>query len=214
VAEIFAIIGRQRKRFLRPILAIMFASALLCIFGLRLIPYVYAAPALSGERLPIYESVLNFVKEHDEFKDFELDEFGRLIVGDRFYMLDSSGAESELGKIITNDNVIKLKKIYQGLHQSGCYKAFRASDVVFFMNRPSAYRPRRFGVVYSIDGRNPNDLEEDKIKKYRPFIKITGDWYMSRGLERSYRGLMPIPPPDTSLIDHSLQIGHVQRMMK
>jgi hypothetical protein len=218
LAPLFGIVGNitspiscWKKKWPRVIFLILFEVGVLLIFGLRIVPYIYAAPVLSNSRLRVYREMIGFVKEHNDFNEVDLDEFGRVGIDSTFCILGGQNSgQSELLRIVKSDEVQKLLKISRDFHKIGCFQAFRKFDFVFFRNRYFMNKPGRCGIVYSINGRDPNDIDEITFKGYRPFIRITDNWYMSRSLILRPHLLISLPPmPNGSLIDHSLRVENI-----
>jgi hypothetical protein len=64
------------------------------------------------------------------------------------------------------------------------------------------------GVIFSKNGKDPNNIEkESRFFFYKPFEKISGNWYMSRRLHSRfgtrYGYKYPVP---SSIFDYSLNI--------
>jgi hypothetical protein len=218
LAPLFGIAGNVtssisywKKEWQRLIFWILFEVVVLLIFGMRLVPYIYTAPALSNQGLQVYKEMIGFVKDHNDFNDIDLDKFGRVGIGNTFCILDGQNSgQSELLRIVNNDEIPKLLKISREFRKIGCFRAFRRDDFVFFVSHPSVNGPGRFGAVYSLYGGNPNDIDDNVFKRYRPFVSIVGNWYMSRTLILRPHLLISMPPqPNNSLIDHSLRIEDV-----
>lgn len=239
LAPFFGIIGNvgslilhREKKYFRYTCRIILETTVLVIFGLFIVPYIYTAPALDKQNLEVYGEMIDFVKDYNDLNSIEIDYFGDVFINNKAYILNSPyHATDALEKIITVDGVKRLSKITKDFKKIWCFRAFREFDFVFFISRSSSYRPRRFGVVYSLEGRNPNDIDIETFKKYRlladmsmflggpndvdvntlkelPFIKIKEDWYTSRTLTLPPKPLIITPPwPSASLIDHSLNIN-------
>ncbi len=239
LAPFFGIIGNvgslilhRGKKYLRYTCRIILEITVLVIFGLLIVPYIYTAPALDKQNLEVYGEMIEFVKDYKDLNSVKVDCFGRAIINNKAYILNSSYPSiNELEKIITADGVKRLQKITKDFKKIWCFRAFREFDFVFFISSSSMYRPRRFGAVYSLDGRNPNDIDIETFENYRlavsmsmflggpndvdantlkelPFIKIKEDWYTSRTLTLPPKPLIITPPwPSASLIDHSLNIN-------
>lgn len=233
IGNVSAIILHRGKKYFRYTCRIILEITVLVIFGMFIVPYIYAAPALDKQNLEVYGKMIDFIKDYNDLNSIEIDRFGYAFINNKFDILNSSYPPTdELEKIITAEGVKRLGKISEDFDRILCFRAFREYDFVFFISWSSGYKPRRFGVVYSLNGRNPNDIDIETFKEYRltaarsmflcdpnnvdantlkeiPFTKIKEDWYTSRTLTLPPKQLGIKPPwPSASLIDHSLNINN------
>ena len=197
--------GKTQRRSFRAVGAILLKLILLITMGRFILPYIYTSPAITSRRLAIYNRYIEFLKDHDQYKTFQLNEFGMVHVEDAFYILDSPNSEKELRKLFSEDDIDEMREISKKLYQINCDRAIRENDMVLFIKYISSAKPKSFGVLYSLYGRNPNEIDNEVLSDNKPFTKIGGNWYMSRHLVREGRRLIPIPIPKQSLIDHSLR---------
>jgi hypothetical protein len=106
----------------------------------------------------------------------------------------------------SRDEDDELNKISQGFREVGCMRAEKYSSYVAFISKRNYIMPTRPGVLYSLDGSNPNSIDDEFSNANIPFIQIREKWYMSRllvtPLFRKIDNKVPLPK---SYIDHSLQ---------
>ena len=236
IGNVGALILHRGKRYFRYICRIILEITVLVIFGLMIVPYICTAPALDKQNLEVYGEMIDFVKDYKDLNRIDIDCYGHATINNNSYSLNGPyHAIDDLEKIIAVDGVNRLRKITKDFFKIRFFMAFREYDFVFFINRPYGYKPQRFGAVYSLDGRNPNDIDIGKFEQYRwavavsefkespndvsvntlkefPFIKIKEDWYTSRKLIVPNRPMPLIFPPwprRASLIDHSLRIESI-----
>lgn len=169
------------------------------------LPYIYTSPALTPKNLAIYNRYIQFLKEHDEHRTFELNEFGWINTEHDFYILDSPNSMKKLRGFFSEDEIDEIRELSQKLHSTNCNTALRQNDIVLFIKNTIPILPKSFGVLYSLDGRNPNEIDSEVLNAYKPFTRIGGNWYMSKYLVRQVRFIVPVPVPQKSLIDHSLR---------
>lgn len=170
-------------------------------FLIEFLPYVYTPPAVKPNNIAIYKECAQFVKNHDEYKNLRL-QIGLLFDGRK--------------RIEAQDEAIEINDLCHRLYEVGCTKLQRDNDMVLFyrmMNVPlpgfspgfPSILPVGPGVLYSLTGQNPNEIDSQVLNANKPFIKIAGNWYMSRNL------MLGGPRSDIhasipkSLIDHSLK---------
>jgi hypothetical protein len=178
------------------------------------LPYIYTPPALTRANITIYNKCIKFLKEHEQHKTFQL----------AVSHFDKEG--------FSKDDIRELEHLSNQLYDIRCYKFVRDSNMVLFYkvdNTPTTtshwlvllltpmtpiaclwegsfffFLPVSPGVLYSLDGENPNGIDSKVLNVNKPFIKISGNWYMSRNLVGLTRETMDISIPK-SLIDHSLR---------
>ena len=212
----------------------IFLAILATIYLQFALPFIYTPPALTPEKLSVFNKCIEFVKNHNNFKNLSLARWRWVsISGDGFYLLRSSST-LELDKtkeFFSESEISEMEILAKQLHSINCQKFRRDNDIVLFYRTltpiPPApktpyglfsYLPRVAyailrilplgpGVAYSLNGKNPNEIGNDELNAAKPFIHISGNWYMSRKLVlRGVRSDVQFSIPK-SLIDHSLRIG-------
>jgi len=175
----------------------------------RTLPYVYTPPALTSDRLSTYNQCIQFVKEHDEYKDLTLFRWGwKSRMNNTFFSVGLFGPRSNIQGVST-DEFSEMKDLYiqlsRELSSSKIRKVQRDGNMLVFYTNGNFILPVPPGVLYSLDGENPNTIDSELLDASKPFIRIAGDWYMSRRLVLvGLRAEIPIYNPK-SIIDHSLR---------
>lgn len=155
---------------------------------------IYTPSALDQNKVAVYTRFVYIIQRHPEIKLAYLTMSGYLKVDPE--QLDSlSAIEDELSNIPSE------------LGRVGCLFTIKDGSYVAFIIKRNYILPRCPGVLYSLDGRNPNEVDDEFLNTYKPFKQIKGRWYMSRRLVAStYRSIdAESPLPKSSLIDHSLR---------
>ncbi len=167
------------------------------------LPYIYTPPALAAENMAVYSEGIEFIRDHDECKKLKLDWRGCVGVPLKGESVMLSSYETE--------------RLYSKLRGIRCFRLERDSDMVLFYKEANSilpfcspdvidFLPERSGVLYSLNGENPNEIDSEVLNKHKPFVRIEGNWYMSRNLMLGgLRIDMPVTNPE-SMIDHSLRI--------
>jgi len=217
------------------IASIVFLSILLAILAtiyLQLaLPFVYTPPALTPENLFVFDKCIEFVQNHNRYKNLALSRWRWVsISGDRFYLLRSSSPWDKTEEFFSESEITEMEILAKQLHNISCQRFRRDNDIVLFYKTltpipptpktpdeqlsylpNSAYAilsilPSGPGVAYSLHGKNPNEIDSDVLNAVKPFIHISGNWYLSRRLMlRGLKSGMSYSIPK-SLIDHSLRI--------
>ena len=96
----------------------------------------------------------------------------------------------------------------------GCVKVEKNSDIVLFYKVNSIFQENPFlfyghGVAYSLNGEDPNKIESGTLKRHKPFIKISNNWYVSRRLLLGGPRADMLTSIPKALIDHSLKIDGI-----
>jgi hypothetical protein len=188
------------------ILLIMLDSAL---------PHIYTPPAITCDNLHIYNECVEFVKDHDEYKDLMVNRWPHIFVTTtepnqrkhHFYDL------KEAKIFFSKDELATLAHLSEQLEKIKFHKFQRDNNMVLFyrMNDPLLHvaLPVAPGVAYSLHGENPNEIDSEVLNAAKPFHKVAYNWYMSRKLilvgPRSERQIS-IPK---ALIDHSLRMDGI-----
>jgi len=165
--------------------------------------YLYTPPALNPEKIVVYTRFVKLAQAHPEYEKVHLDMFR----GRRVKLYDSSTEKEgpSRGIIVDDDELINISR---DLKRVGCLRAEKYDWYIVFMSRPNYILPTNPGVLYSLDGKNPNDVDDDRyLNSKKPFFQIKDSWFTSRAL-----AVNPLPMskgerrlPTWSLFDYSLQ---------
>jgi hypothetical protein len=186
---------------------------------------VCTPPALTEERVAVYAEFIRLVENH---REYQLVQLGPSWGSFRTSLKDKSVPMPEvdlspfksrppvepMGSFSPAD-LMALKDLRVKLSKVGCSYAEMVSGdngftFVAFMQFGRPFFPCSPGVIYSMDGRNPNDVNGEwfRIGKH-PCIPIKGHWYASRWLVNGrflHNPLGPRVPLPESFIDHSLDV--------
>ncbi|MHC4337587.1 MAG: hypothetical protein ACYSTG_06515 [Planctomycetota bacterium] len=167
-----------------------------------LLPRIYTPPALTHENIVVYNECIEFAKNHDEYKDLVLRR-GFLFDGDENISVESAFLKGE------------AEELQRKLFSVRCARFQRNNDMLLFYNIANSvsmlsrswprFLPARPGVLYSLNGQNPSEIDSEVLNKAKPLVKIGGDWYMSRKLMMTGPRLSVQTSIPESLIDHSLR---------
>jgi len=159
--------------------------------------YVYTPPALTPEKIIVYTEFIKFAQDHPEYSRIHVDMFR----GRRAELYDPSTKKE--GPSIDSE----LLNISRDFKRISCIRADKYYWYIIFMPRPNYILPTTPGVLYSLDGENPNDVDDEYLNSKKPFFQIKDSWFTSRAL-----AVNPLPMgkgewslPKCSLFDHSLQ---------
>jgi len=195
------------------------------------LPIVYTPPALTPENLYVFDKCIEFVQNHNRYKNLTLSRWRWVsISGDRFYLLRSSSPWDKTEEFFSESEITEMEILAKQLHNISFQRFRRDNDIVLFYRTltpipptpktpdeqlsylpNSAYAilsilPSGPGVAYSLNGKNPNEIDSDVLNAAKPFIHISGNWYLSRRLMlRGLKSEMPYSIPK-SLIDRSLRM--------
>lgn len=206
------------------VILILFLIAVLTIGGKRLLtntlPYIYTPPALTQSNLAVYNKCIEFAKNHNEYKDLMLARGGIVSIDGASYVLPKPFNIGHAEKVFSRDDVTELTKLCSQLLKVGCAKFQRDDDMLLFYKMAEPISPMSFsgifavlpvgpGVLYSLNGRNPNEVDSEILEASKAFVKINNNWYVSRRLMLSgprseFRASAP-----RSLIDRSLRIDGI-----
>ena len=186
-----------------------------------LLPHVYTPPALTSQNLLIYNECIRFVKGHEEHKKLALGR-GRVVINGKFYMLMKGNPfeRNRARETFHEAEIIEMERLCRQLYRVRCALFQRDNDMLIFYKMANStlpgFEPGSLsilpvapGVVYSLEGKNPNKIDSRPLKFRKPFINISGNWYTSRHL------MLAGPRSDTpasipkSLIDYSLKIEDI-----
>lgn len=166
----------------------------------RVLGHVYTPPALSREKVAVYSRFIRLVEAHPEYRRVYLDMW-------RYRRVEMNDFETEQefssGDVVVDDELIRISR---GLKKVDCVFVEMKGSYVLFMSKLNYIFPTSPGVLYSLDGRNPNELDDEFLNNKKPFMLIKDRWYMSRWLVAfPSRGFYTKRPLPKSLIDCSLR---------
>jgi hypothetical protein len=160
--------------------------------------HVYTPPALTQEKAIVYSRFVRFIEAHPEYSKVHLNMWGY----QRFERRDSLKGETVPSRA-TDDELIWISK---GFKEVGCMRAEKYMSYVVFISKRNYMMPTSPGVLYSLDGSNPNSIDDEFFNTNKPFIPIKEKWYMSRLLVTSpFRKIDVEWPLPKSFIDRSLR---------
>ena len=179
----------------------------------RTLPYVYTPPALTSDRLLTYNKCIQFVKEHNEYKDLTLFRWGWVSEMNKVIFSVGIFGSPSYKQGVSKDEFSEMKALYRQLSRelssSKTWKVQRDGNMLVFYTNGNSILPVPPGVLYSLDGESPNTIDSELLNASKPFIRISGDWYMSRRLVlvglKAY-GLIYHPK---SIIDNSLRMDGI-----
>jgi hypothetical protein len=221
VAVVFAIIvhvisfrSKEWVNRLWSIAAIFLLSALLLVLVPMtlnaVLPHIYTPQALTFKNIGVYKRCIAFVRNHDKYKNLT---WRHGILWDGHEWVDTK-------KVFSMVEVIDIKEFSQELSELGCVKFQRDNDMLLFYKMANsiwfidpgfsnAFSPVSPGVLYSLNGGNPNEIDSEVLNPCKPFVKISGDWYMSKHLMLTGPRLDIQTSTPKSLFDHSIQIEDI-----
>lgn len=184
----------------------------LLIFSLKGVEIImaktYTLPALTKQKLEVYNECISFLKGYPQYSQIKIVGGGGVEVNEEgYYILDSPYGREKVKGYFSDEEIVKIEKIASLLKKVSCFSTAKDNDMILFRIRQRFIRPSAPGVLYSLSGRDPNNIDAQALNYNKPFIKIAGNWYASRGLYVSWnrktneRGIDPLPP---TLFDHSL----------
>jgi hypothetical protein len=195
------------------------------------LPYIYTPAALTPGDLAIYRECIRFLKEHNDEKQFTCQiafgigadgaalRVGHVYTGRVSEMLANTSVSVKKKLSILEkakrrkDLELELKSLSNRLFNSNikCARFHRDGDMVLFYKMQWDFTLGLKGltgpgVLYSLDGRNPNETDNVILNSYKPFIQIDDNWYMSRHLMlKGPRFTLNHASMPESLFDHSLR---------
>lgn len=201
---VISIILLRRKEPVRQRLAIrlgLFLTMLLIMlspgFLRKAFSHIYTPPALTSKNIAAYTEYINFVN-NDKYKkrvsNKSTEELNRYIL----YMLSGFPTESP------EEKLMKVH-VYEKITKTRCLRIRGSKNMLLFYKNANYLLPRP-GVLYSLDGQNPNEIDSELLNSAKPFTKIYGNWYTSKKLVlRGPRTDVHTSIPK-ALIDNSLKI--------
>ncbi len=183
-------------------------------------PYIYMPPALTNENLKVYKECVKYARDHEELKGLVF--YMQGVVSESNVPSDPNTQESlwkALGQISKEPETAAIAKQLPAIM---CPRFERYDDTVIFYKGNNPFIPiiskeiwhvwpSGHGVAYSLNGQDPNQSDDPILVKYKPFIRIRGNWYLSRGLLMSGNGrtYYSIPAISKTLIDRSFSINGI-----
>jgi len=183
------------------------------------LPYIYMPTALTNENVNVYKECIKYVKGHDELKDLVFYMQGVVSVRK---VPSEAAVNSSLKTLIQIENEPETTNISKKMVAIMCPRFERCNDVIIFYKGTNPFLPMTakeiwhvwpsgHGVAYSLNGQDPNQSDDPILVKYRPYFRIHGNWYFSRGLlmtgnGRQYRLMGAI---SKTLIDRSLCVDNI-----
>ncbi|UCE99248.1 MAG: hypothetical protein JSV82_08790 [Planctomycetota bacterium] len=172
------------------------------------LPYIYTPPTLTSENLIVYNEYVKFVTKYDEYRQIK-PEKNEDMSNWGYYGLTHILHGGDERKYFSKKQIIEMRILSEQLYNIKCNRTRRSNDMLLFYKNANYILPVRPGVVYSLSGDNPNESYSEVLDAAKPFVKISGDWYMSRHLMLGGpRIAAPVSIPE-SLIDHSLRIDGI-----
>ncbi len=158
--------------------------------------YVYTPPAIMPENLKVYNECIRFVREYGEYKNLTLWR-GLLFNGEN---------QIDTQSLLHESYLCDMHGLFKHLYEVKCIQFKRDNDMLVFYKNANYILPVGAGVLYSLSGENPNEIDSQVLNRAKPFTNIADRWYMSRHLMLGgTRTAKRISIP-ASLVDHSLRI--------
>lgn len=188
----------------------LFFLVLIMIMINTTLPTIYTPPALTDKRLEVFSKFVELAREHREFKELKsiaVSYFSdiRIRVGEKDFDLGLSSDRREVvEKYLSSDTINYMKNLSRSLKKVNCYSVeIIDNKIILFYTFPRFILSSPPGVIYSLDGEDPNKTFGPKMKRIKLFDKIEGNWYASR-YHIMTRGLYLSPIP-ISIFDFSLK---------
>jgi len=204
IAEIISYRRKQRS-VAAFVVGVTWKVILIVTLGRLVSPYIYTSPAITEKKLSVYKNCVNFFAKHDEYKSFEIYKWGEVWVDGSYVAFDIRKAEhaDKAAEIFGEKDIVVMGKLSEQLCSIDYLNAERFNNFVLFKAFGCSWRFKSVGVLYSLDGENPNEVDSKFLKIKKPFIHLGGNWYASKNnVTKSRLG----PLPERSFIDHSLKI--------
>lgn len=165
-------------------------------------------PVINQENLPVYKECILYSKKHDEDKTMMLNNGYRVIIGGKFYMLvEGNRVERDrTKKDLTEVRVAELKKLCKKLYGVKCVRFARYNEFLVFYKVAYTSKVSGPGIVYSLNGLNPNEVDYKILNECKPFVNIAGNWYTSPNLMVTGPRCDKLCPLSDTLFENSLKI--------
>lgn len=183
-----------------------------------LVPYLYMPPAITPKNLDIYKECIELARNHEEYMNLALLRKGWVTLDGTDYLSSFWPSQRKvLLEAFSEDELSKIQELAASLDRIMCPKFQRDGDFILFYKSANCFFPmvlREFyyifpaghGVLYSLNSANPNEVDSEFLNGSKPFINISGNWYLSRRLLLSGHRSDSLYSVPKSLVDHSLQI--------
>lgn len=188
---------KRRLRFF------LYFLLLLCVTFPIWVSYVYTPPALTCKKFEVYNEVVKFVRNHRSLGNMRIHYgYPNIQIADYNYAPFMRSSKNELLRLLNEEDIRHVSNIASQLGQVGCNRFQSEGDMILFYTDKTFFMPLAPGVVYSMDGKDPNLSSNPLTNSMSPFIRIKGDWYASRKLIIRWHPAFQSPVPK-SLIDLS-----------
>lgn len=180
---------------------------LLPLISIGILPYLYTPPALSEQKIQVYEKVVTFVKKHKIGEKNIVLSYPVIEWNGYSYYVFMDKEVKKLQPLFSLNDIQQIKALTPILSDVYCDHVEIESNMIMFYSRWRFILPPPAGVLYSLKGTNPNVVGGPIVAKMRPYYRITGKWYASRKLIYRFRrgfhfgSVEPIPK---SLVDLTL----------
>jgi hypothetical protein len=174
---------------------------------------MYTPPALTPHKLDAYRDFVSFVRCHETDRDVTLSRWGDVGFGLSYLSLnDANSCSLFQGQYeVSATEVAQLKQLVKRFRRVGCQVAWKRGQVVLFIQHRNRIFPTSPGVLYSLNGEDPNQINDSKVALRKPFVPIAGQWYLSRRLVCPDRARAPetVTALPNSWLDRSLCVKNV-----
>ena len=208
IASSFLLKNRTFLRGLLTLLIIFFLGFLLTLVVPRLLRLLYTPPALTAKNIDVYNNCIEFTKKHKELQKFWILSGNLVFIDDNYYSIGTLLLNDKTKTVFCKSDIAEIRMLIKQLYSMKCVACKREGENILFYKKANwvLSLPIEPGVLYSLSGDNPNNINDEILNANKPFIPIIGKWYMSRHLVLSgRRNDIPVSIPE-SLIDHSLKI--------
>lgn len=136
--------------------------------------HFYTPPALNREKIVLYTDLIRLIKAHPEYS--------------RFHLGTSGPSQMVMRDLLTRKKgflfyeVGELFRISREFKRINCVFADKNGSYVLFLPKPKYIWPTSPGVLYSLNGRNPNEVDDAFLNHRKPFMLIKNRWYTSKRL--------------------------------
>jgi hypothetical protein len=131
-------------------------------------PLIYSPPAVTKTGLPVLKDWIAYADNHPEYGNF--------------YCHYRNWISHHLSKDLSEDEKEKIIKLRNRLFDVGFWQINKIDNMIMFYKNANVILPPGPGVLYSLDGENPNDSNDTHVVEAKPYTQIKGNWYMSRKL--------------------------------
>jgi len=144
---------------------------------------IIKSPVINKKNLPVYKECIRYAKERNDDKNLTFHNGYRVIIEGQFYMLAGNQVEIErVNNAFSAQEISEMKAICSKLYEIGCVRFQRYEDFFIFYKTAYSSKGSGPGVLYSLSGVNPNNIDHEILNECKPFVNIAGKWYTSRHL--------------------------------